>query len=140
MSPHRLTRLAAGLLALAHVGCSSATDPASAPIRFDVRAVPPERSAIYAVTASRTSRGVVVRGGFFVGGPARTLEARVVRVGPAESRLEVTAVPAAAGGAPEAAHYDYEAVLPAARAQQLTVVHLRAGSAAADTVFRGRVF
>ena len=63
----------------------------------------------------------------------------MVRVGPAESRLEVTAVPAA-GGAPEAAHYDYEAVLPAARAQQLTVVHLRAGSAAADTVFRGRVF
>jgi hypothetical protein len=139
--PLRLPRLLAALLAFTQVGCGAATGPGGPPLRFEVRAAPPERSAVYAVTAERTPEGVVVRGGFFVGVPERALSARVVRVGPTASRLEVSAVPGpATGGQPAAAHFDYEAVLPAAPARILTVVHLRAGATGADTVFRGRVY
>ena len=140
MPPRRPMRRAVALLACALTACSTATSPAEPLLRFDVRAAPPERSAVYAVRATVTSEGVIVRGGFFVGAPERALTARVVHVGPATSVLEVSAVEPDVGGPPAAAHYDYEAALPAVRAQHLTVVHLRAGAAGADTVFRGRVF
>jgi hypothetical protein len=137
----RLTRFAAGLLACALLGCRSSTGTAEPLLRFDVVAASPERSAVYAVRAERTPEGVVVRGGFFVGLPDRALSARVVRVGAAASLLEVSAVRRQApGGPPLASHYDYEAALPADRAQHLTVVHRRAGGPGADTVFNGRVF
>ena len=140
MPPRRLMRRAAALLACALAGCSTATSPAEPLLRFDVHAAPPERSAVYAVRATVTSEGVIVRGGFFVGAPARALAARVVHVGPTASVLEVSAVEPGVGRPPAAAHYDYEAALPAARAQHLTVVHLGDRGAGADTVFRGRVF
>jgi hypothetical protein len=135
----RRSALLVAALAFVQIGCDAATAPAGVLVRFDVRAVPPERSVVPAVTVSRTREGVVVRGGFFVGVPERTLVARVARVGAGASRLEVSAVSGAGTGGARAANYDYEAVLPAVGARYLTVVHHRAGSLA-DTVFLGRVF
>src|SRR5215207_4778554 len=133
--------LLAGALAAFPMGCRDATpssDPSEVPIRFDARGAPAERSAVYAVTAERVGNTVVVRGGFFVGADGYILSARAVRVAPGASRLEVTAVPRplAKGPAP-VSHYDYEAVLPAAPARELTVTHARAGGPA-ETVFRKR--
>jgi len=146
MAVRRLTLLAgalAGALAVFSAGCRDSTpssDPSELPIQFDARGAPAERSAIYPVTAERVGNTVVVRGGFFVGAAGYVLSARAVRGAPGASRLEVTAVPRplAKGPAP-VPHYDYEAVLPAAQARDLTVTHGRAGGPA-ETVFRERVY
>lgn len=139
----RRLMLLAGALAASSVGCRDATpasDPSGLLIRFDARSVPAERSAVYAVTAEHVGNTVVVRGGFFIGAEGYVLAARAVRVAREASRLEVTAVPRplAKGPAP-VSHYDYEAVLPAAQARELTVTHARAGGPA-ETVFRKRVY
>jgi hypothetical protein len=139
----RRLMLLAGALAASSAGCRDATpssDPSGIPIQFDARGVPAERSAVYAVTAERLGNAVVVRGGFFIGADGYVLSARAVRVASGATRLEVTAVPRplAKGPAP-ASHYDYEAVLPAAQARELTVTHARAGGPA-ETVFRKRVY
>jgi hypothetical protein len=135
--------LLAGALAAFPTGCRDATpsaDPSGVPIHFDARSVPATRSAVYAVTAERVGNAVVVRGGFFVGAEGYVLSARAVRIAPGESRLEVTAVPRSSTGGPTPVpHYDYEAVLPAAEARELTVTHARAGGPA-ETVFRKRVY
>ena len=139
----RRLMLLAGALAASSVGCRDATpssDPSDIPVQFDAHGVPAERSAVYAVTAEHVGNTVVVRGGFFVGADGYVLSARAVRLAAGTSRLEVTAVPRppAKGPAP-VSHYDYEAVLPAARARELTVTHARAGGPA-ETVFRKRVY
>jgi hypothetical protein len=128
------------VLAAAIGGCRGTAGPAPTPLRFDARPVPAERSAIYPVTAARAGAEVVVRGGFFVGAPAEALTARVVATAVDATLLEVGVAPAAGAAADAAMHFDYEAVLPAAGARELTVVHLRPGATRADTVFRGRVY
>jgi hypothetical protein len=145
MSLRRLV-LVSTALAAAAVACRSTAAPSTSALAFEARPVPAERSLINPITIEAGTtpaaggRSLVVHGGFFLGRPGYELEARLARTGPASSRLTVRAVPARRAG-DIAAHYDYQAVVAVPSGAELTVVHEfdRAdGTAAADTVFRGR--
>ena len=130
----------AALLALAASACGDAAAPADTrPLRFDARPAPVDRSAVYPVSVTvRSGRAVEVRGGFFVGAPGYELEARLSRPAPDTQQLEVLAARRAGAAAEGASHFDYEAFVPVAAGDRLTVVH-RVEGAGVDTVFSGRV-
>ena len=124
-------------------GCRDAAGPSFPALTFDARPVPAARSAVTPVTivpgtgSAGGGHSAVVRGGFFVGESGYVLEAQLERTTPTASRLTVRAVPGVRYDV-FVSHFDYQAVVALPEGTELTVVHAVAGSAAADTVYRGR--